>query len=50
MAKGGPKAFYAGLDAAILRQVIYGTLRMGIYFNLIEYFKEQNGTGTTSFL
>jgi solute carrier family 25 oxoglutarate transporter 11 len=50
MNQGGIKAFYAGLDAALLRQVVYGTLRMGIYFNLTEYFKKQNGTGTTTFL
>jgi len=48
--EGGMKGFYAGLDAALLRQVIYGTLRMGIYFNLTEHFKKQNGTGTTTFL
>ena len=49
-ASGGMKAFYSGLDAAILRQCVYGTMRIGIYFNIIEHFKQQNGTGTTSFL
>lgn len=34
---GGVKEFYRGLDSAILRQVVYGTLRLGIYFNLTEY-------------
>ena len=43
MAEGGPTAFYKGIDSAILRQVVYGTLRLGIFFNLSEYFKAQNG-------
>ena len=50
---GGVKEFYKGsvaiekvtqysffsLDAALLRQVVYGTLRLGIYFNLTEWIK-----------
>lgn len=32
----------------MLRQVVYGTLRLGIYFNLIEHFKKQNNGGNTS--
>ena len=41
---GGIKEFYRGLDSALLRQVVYGTLRLGIYFNLTEYVKnEKNG-------
>jgi len=39
MKEGGVKGFYKGLDAAIIRQVVYGTLRLGIFFNLSEYFK-----------
>lgn len=49
-AEGGAGAFYKGLDAAIMRQLVYGTLRLGIYFNLTEHFKEKNGNGTTTFL
>jgi len=49
-AAGGVKEFYKGLDAAIMRQVVYGTLRLGIYFNLIEYYKKQNGSDTTTFM
>jgi len=49
-AKGGVKGFYAGLDAALLRQVVYGTLRLGIYSNLIDHFKKNNPDPTvTSF-
>jgi len=47
-AKGGVKGFYAGLDAALLRQVVYGTLRLGIYSNAIDYFKKQNADPTTT--
>ena len=42
-AQGGIKGFYKGIDSAILRQVVYGTLRLGIFFNLSEYFKQKNG-------
>lgn len=42
---GGIKEFYRGLDSALLRQAVYGTLRLGIYFNLTEYVKEQRNGG-----
>lgn len=42
------KEFYKGIDAALLRQVVYGTLRLGIYFNMIEMFKKKNNGGNTS--
>lgn len=42
-ASGGAKEFYRGLDSAILRQVVYGTLRLGIFFNLTESMKKKNG-------
>lgn len=39
------------LDAALLRQAVYGTLRLGIYFNLSEYVKnEKNGGANLSAL
>jgi len=43
MAEGGPMAFYRGLDSAILRQVVYGTMRLGLFYNISEYQKQQNG-------
>jgi len=49
MSEGGPTAFYKGLDSAILRQVVYGTLRLGIFFNLSEYFKKRNDGGNLTF-
>lgn len=47
---GGVKEFYRGLDAAIMRQLVYGTLRLGIYFNMIEHYKSQSADGSTTFL
>ena len=41
--EGGAKGFYKGLDSAILRQVVYGTLRLGIFFNMTESMKRKNG-------
>lgn len=42
-AEGGTKAFYKGIDSALLRQVVYGTLRLGIFFNMTESMKQKNG-------
>ena len=47
-AEGGVKGFYKGLDSAIIRQVVYGTLRLGIYFNLTEKWKRESGQNTTT--
>lgn len=47
-AQGGIKTFYKGLDSALLRQVVYGTLRLGIFFNLTEYYKAKNNGGNLS--
>ena len=49
-AESGVKGFYKGLDAALMRQVVYGTARMGLYFNFSEHFKKQNNGGNLSFL
>ena len=35
------------LDSALLRQVVYGTLRLGIYFNLTEWIKENKNGGAS---
>ena len=42
---GGIKEFYRGIDAALMRQVVYGTLRLGIYFNLTEWIKTNKNNG-----
>lgn len=41
----GVKGFYRGLDSALMRQVVYGTLRLGIYFNLCEWIKVNRNNG-----
>ena len=45
MASRGVLGFYAGLDSAILRQVVYAPWRLGIYFNLSEYLKNSVNKG-----
>ena len=43
MKEGGVKGFYKGLDSAILRQVVYGTMRLGLFYNISEDMKQKNG-------
>lgn len=43
MKEGGVKGFYKGLDSAILRQVVYGTMRLGLFYNISEKMKNDNG-------
>lgn len=37
----GWKAFYSGLDSALIRQCVYGTTRLGLYRTLSDWAKEQ---------
>jgi solute carrier family 25 oxoglutarate transporter 11 len=43
--EGGIKGFYKGIDSALLRQAVYATLRLGIYFNLSSYLKDNVNKG-----
>ena len=43
--EGGIPAFYKGIDSALLRQAVYATLRLGIYFNLSDYVKNKYNNG-----
>ena len=43
--EGGLKGFYKGIDAALLRQAVYTTLRLGLYFNISAYFKDKVNNG-----
>lgn len=43
--EGGVKAFYKGLDSALLRQAVYATLRLGLFFNLSDYIKTNFNAG-----
>ena len=49
--EGGVKGFYKGIQTALLRQAVYATLRLGIYFNMTDYIKEQvnDGKNLTAF-
>ena len=38
--EGGVRAFYKGLDSALLRQALYTTSRFGIFFSLSDYVKK----------
>jgi len=49
-AEGGAKAFYKGIDSALLRQAVYGTARMGLYLNLSESCKKSNNGANLSTL
>ena len=37
--EAGMKSFYRGLDSALMRQAIYTTTRLGIFFSLTDYIK-----------
>ena len=41
--KEGPLALYNGLSAGLLRQASYTTVRLGVYTNLMDYFKGPDG-------
>lgn len=47
--EGGVKAFYKGLDSALLRQILYTTSRFGIFFSLSDYTKKRNNGANLSF-
>ncbi|KAK8808494.1 hypothetical protein WA158_008395 [Blastocystis sp. Blastoise] len=47
--QSGYKGFYKGASAAIMRQVIYGTARLGLYDMFCDNIKSRNGTSTISF-
>jgi len=38
----GVKGFYKGLDSALIRQSLYATTRLGIFYSLMDFFKKQN--------
>lgn len=44
---GGMKGFYKGLDSALLRQAVYASLRIGIYYTLNDKLKDP-ATGEAS--
>ena len=43
LATSGPSGFYAGLSAALLRQFVYGSARLGLFRVVSDYFKKSGG-------
>lgn len=41
--EGGVKAFYRGLDSALLRQAVYCGFRMGLYYSINDFQEKRNG-------
>lgn len=44
VATQGFKKLYAGLDSALLRQVLYTSTRLGIFYQLTDNYKKKHGT------
>lgn len=42
VAKNGFLYLYKGLDSALMRQVFYGTTRLGLFYSFLDYFKKHN--------
>jgi solute carrier family 25 oxoglutarate transporter 11 len=42
-AKEGFTTLYKGLDSALLRQAVYTSTRLGIFYNIKDYIKKHNG-------
>ena len=40
--KDGVLNLYKGLDSAIVRQLFYGTTRLGLFYSFLDYFKTKN--------
>jgi len=47
---GGFKGFYKGLDSALLRQAVYASARLGLYFNFSEFLRKKNNGENLSFM
>eukprot|EP00826_Nyctotherus_ovalis_P002502 TRINITY_DN104_c0_g1_i4.p1 TRINITY_DN104_c0_g1~~TRINITY_DN104_c0_g1_i4.p1 ORF type:complete len:307 (-),score=80.64 TRINITY_DN104_c0_g1_i4:121-1041(-) len=46
----GIKTFYMGLGAAIMRQFLFASLRIGIFYNFIDYVKQKNNATSATLL
>lgn len=45
--ESGVKGFYRGIDSALLRQAIYASLRIGIYYSINDYISKNMLDGET---
>ena len=43
------KPFYAGLDSALLRQAVYTSTRLGLFYSINDYIKKKTGKAPTTF-
>ena len=43
----GFKYLYKGLDSAIVRQLFYGTTRLGLFYTFLDYWKKKNPPDAT---
>lgn len=41
--KNGARAFYKGLDSALLRQAVYTSTRLGLFYNIKDWLVRKNG-------
>ena len=46
----GIKTFYMGLSAALARQFLFASLRIGLFFNVADYIKQKKKKATLSLL
>ena len=47
--ENGFKYLYKGLDTAIVRQLFYGTTRLGLFYTFLDYWKKKNSGEATIF-
>jgi len=45
---GSIKPFYAGLDSALLRQAVYTSTRLGLFYNMKDYITKKTGHPPTT--
>jgi solute carrier family 25 oxoglutarate transporter 11 len=43
------KPFYAGLDSALLRQAVYTSTRLGLFYSIQDYIKNKTGKAPSNF-
>lgn len=48
--KEGVKTFYMGLGAALMRQFLFASFRIGVFYNMLDYAKQRNHTNSVSLL
>jgi solute carrier family 25 uncoupling protein 8/9 len=49
MREEGPQSLWRGLSPGLLRQMVYGGLRLGMYDNVRDFYQKQLGGGTATF-